>query len=232
MWGSTGRSGYGDSTIGGDYDSWDGISPNGRQYKNEITGETRDLSGADYWHLRKQNRPTEEIPAHLHMLNKDRANIEAYADKPTPVKKVSKVDLRDKILPQRKRVLTLTQQLIELENAYRAGEMDIKQYSLYRDILCVKRDRALELYEIAVNKGKARSNPPSNSEETSTQTDDSREAVSAATPHPSIVTNTWIDGISDGNSFKFILQKALQASRKIVQWTQAARNYINELKAV
>lgn len=30
MWTSKGRSGYGDSTIGGDYDSWDGVSPNGK----------------------------------------------------------------------------------------------------------------------------------------------------------------------------------------------------------
>lgn len=26
MWDSKGRSGYGDSTIGGDYDSWDGMA--------------------------------------------------------------------------------------------------------------------------------------------------------------------------------------------------------------
>ena len=76
MWNSTGRSGYGESTIKGTYDSWNGLSRNGRQYKNEATMETRDLSGADYWHLRKQNRPTEEIPASLHMIG-NKANINA-----------------------------------------------------------------------------------------------------------------------------------------------------------
>lgn len=45
--------------------------------------ETRDLSGWDYWHLRKQNRPTEEIPMHLHMRG-NMANIAAYAEADKP----------------------------------------------------------------------------------------------------------------------------------------------------
>lgn len=150
MWTSKGRSGYGDSTIGGDYDSWDGISPNGRQYKNEATMETRDLSGADYWHLRKQNRPTEQIPAELHMLKNGKANINAYADKEAVKKPISKVSIKHKILPQAARVERLTQQMRDLVASYKAGEMDIKEYSLLLDILSSKKDRAEVLLKKAL----------------------------------------------------------------------------------
>lgn len=149
MWASKGRSGYGDSTIGGDYDSWDGISPNGHQYKNEATMETRDLSGADYWHLRKQNRPTEEIPASLHMLNPNRANINAYADK-EPVKKVSKTPLKNKVIPQLTRYNNLTEQMKEIVAQYNAKEIDIKEYSMLMDITVAKRDRAKILLDKAM----------------------------------------------------------------------------------
>lgn len=150
MWTSKGRSGYGDSTIGGDYDSWDGISPNGRQYKNEATMETRDLSGADYWHLRKQNRPTEQIPAELHMLKNGKANINAYADKEAVKKPASKVSIKHKILPQAARVERLTQQMRDLVVSYKAGEMDINEYSLLLDILSAKKDRAEVLLKKAL----------------------------------------------------------------------------------
>lgn len=149
MWTSKGRSGYGDSTIGGDYDSWDGISPNGRQYRNEATMETRDLSGADYWHLRKQNRPTEEIPAHLHMLNKDKANINAYADK--EIIKKSKVPLVNKILPQKVRVDNLTQQMRDLVAEFKQGIHTQAEYDMYIDILASKRDRAEILLKKAMS---------------------------------------------------------------------------------
>jgi len=145
MWGSKGRSGYGDSTIGGNYDSWEGVSPNGRQYKNEITGETRNLSGFRYWTMRKQNSPEQEIPAHLHMLKSGRANIDVYGILDQP-KKQSKIDIRDKILPQEKRLSTLTQQLIDLEQEYKQGKMDIDEYSTYRAIAITRRDRAWRLY--------------------------------------------------------------------------------------
>lgn len=131
MWKDKGRSGYGDSTIGGDYDSWDGISSNGRQYRNEATMETRDLSGWDYWHMRKQNRPTEAIPASLHMLNKDRANIDAYAVLGAPVKKVAnKAPLRDRISLADRHFNRMEAMSIELDRAWKAGMSDEEYYEL------------------------------------------------------------------------------------------------------
>ena len=149
MWNSTGRSGYGESTIQGNYDSWDGLSRNGRQYKNEATMETRDLSGADYWHLRKQNRPTEEIPASLHMIG-NKANIGAYGE-PDKLKKKSSLTIQQKILPQASRVERLTEQMKELVQEYQKGNIDIEEYSMLLSVVAAKRSRA----EILLAKAKS-----------------------------------------------------------------------------
>lgn len=73
MWRDKGRSGIGDAFIGTDtdssfvdghtYEGWVGLSPNGRQGKNPLTDEVRDLSGANYWHLRKENFPNNSVAA-------------------------------------------------------------------------------------------------------------------------------------------------------------------------
>lgn len=63
-WDDKGRSGYGDQTIIGNYDDWCGLSMNGRQWKNELTRETRQLAGSSYWNQRKAlspNHPAENI---------------------------------------------------------------------------------------------------------------------------------------------------------------------------
>lgn len=231
MWISKGRSGYGDSTIGGDYDSWDGISPNGKQYKNEATMETRDLSGADYWHLRKQNRPTEAIPESLHMLNKNRANIDAYAD-PVVVRKTTKVPLKQRILPQATRLEKLRSEILELETAYRAGEFSLNDYSLLRDIAFAKLQRAEVLYKKAI------STKP-------IKTQDETDEVEAETAYSSCdvhYTNTptapshWLDDfiaeLPEKNCFKNFLKIALHVTRKAVEFSQATKRYIKTLSEV
>ena len=94
MWKGVGRSGIGDQTIIGEYEDWDGLSMNGRQFKNRLTQETRDLSGADYWHQRKALEPkvTEDIPTFVH----GRANVSAFVEPAVrpkaPAKKKSVLD--------------------------------------------------------------------------------------------------------------------------------------------
>ena len=227
MWTSKGRSGYGDSTIGGDYDSWDGVAPNGKQYKNEATMETRNLVGSDYWHLRKQNRPTEAIPAHLHMLNKDRANIEAYKDTTDGVKKrKTSIPLRQRILPQEARLTTLDTQIEELNQEYSSNRMSHEEYAQLKTILQRKRDRAWELY---VKAGGVAQN-----------IDESEEfGVEYATQNS--VTEgicgvscgvAWVDELSAKNTFKKMLQNTCKASRTLVKCTQRAKAYYQELKEV
>lgn len=78
MWKGTGRSGIGDQAIIGEYDDWDGLSMNGRQWKNRITKETRDLSGADYWHQRKALEP--KIPDDIPTFVNGKPNIQAFSE--------------------------------------------------------------------------------------------------------------------------------------------------------
>lgn len=225
MWNSKGRSGYGDSTIGGDYDSWDGVSPNGKQYKNEATMETRNLSGADYWHCRKQNRPTEAIPAHLHMLNKDRANIQAYADSLETTKRKTSVPLKSRILPQATRLEKLTAEIIELEEANRKGEFTPAEYTLLRSVAFKKRDRA----QVLLNKAISTPHTPENIDESeefgveyATQNSVTEVACGVA----------WVDELSAENTFKKMLQNTCKASRTLVKLSQRAKAYYQELKEV
>lgn len=245
MWQSKGRSGYGDSTLQGDYDDWQGLSRNGRQWKSEATHLTRSLSGHDYWHLRKQIRPTEEIPQDMyavndtvnlcHTLPNGKANLLAYADRPTPVK--SKVSIKDKILPQFKRLQTLRTQMIDLEKAYRAGEMDINEYSLLRDIIVAKIQRQEVLYK------RAASIKPKSAEtdEDSAQVQAEYTSASGFSPQgddgytseeSEEIGVVWIDELSETNSLKSFLKFSCKVVRKAVQFSHKAKAYYQTLKEV
>lgn len=230
MWTSKGRSGFGDSTIGGDYDSWDGVSPNGKQYKNEATMETRDLSGADYWHLRKQNRPTEAIPASLHMLNKGRANIDAYACLDEPVKKKSSIPLIDKILPQQRRVLTLTQQMIDLESEYKQNLHSPEEYTLLRNVLSVKRQRAEFLLKRAISVKPIQHD--TEQDEYQEQTQEYSGEYGSQNGVGGTNVPQWLQGVSSTNSLKKPLIKACNTWKKAVEFKHKMSNYLNTLKAL
>lgn len=233
MWQSKGRSGYGDSTIGGDYDSWNGVSPNGRQYKNEATMETRDLSGADYWHLRKQNRPTEEIPLELHMLKNGKANINAYAD-PVVVKKTTKVSIKQRILPQLARLEKLQAEILELEIAYKSGEVSPEDYTVLRNIAFAKKERAEILYKRAISV-----KPRSQLEDDTEILDDSPLSCEEYAQE-NVIKDRDGDGhrgepfawLRDENSLKKILQRGCKVVKGVVHFSQKAKSYWNELKEV
>lgn len=247
MWQSKGRSGYGDSTLQGDYDDWQGLSRNGRQWKSEATHLTRSLSGHDYWHLRKQIRPTEEIPQDMyavndtvnlcHTLPNGKANLLAYAD-PAPVRKsASKVSIEDKILPQKKRLNTLHSQMLELEQSYRNREVSVEKYSLLRDIIVAKIERQEVLLKRAVSV-----KPKSlETDEDSAQDGLEYTPCSGFSPQPNDgyaseeyeeIGVVWIDELSDSNSLKSFLKFACKVVRKVVQFSQATRNYIKTLSEV
>jgi len=241
MWQSKGRSGYGDSTLQGDYDDWQGLSRNGRQWKSEATHLTRSLSGHDYWHLRKQIRPTEEIPQDMyavndtanlaHTLPNGKANLLAYAD-PTPVRKpVTKVSIEDKILPQKKRLNTLRSQMIELEQSYRNKEMSIEKYSLLRDCLVAKLQRAEVLYRKAVAQ-KPVQMPEDTAETLYTNYFSPEPNDGYASEEYEEIGVVWIDSLSSGNSFKKILQVTCKATRKLVEFKHKVKAYYQTLKEV
>ena len=83
MWTGKGRSGIGDTNLQGTWEDWDGLSPNGRQYKNAITQETRNLSGQEYWNARKADYPKQEPEVWKNGM----ANIKAFGDPVTATTK-------------------------------------------------------------------------------------------------------------------------------------------------
>lgn len=243
MWQSKGRSGYGDTNLDGTYDDVIlGVSPNGRQYRNESTLEQRDLSGWAYWNLRKQITPEQEIPEGLfarneteamsHTLANGQANLLKYAD-PVPTKRKTSIPLADRILPQAKRLRTIQEQLIELEKEFKAG-MDIETYSRLRDVLIVKRDKAEILYKRVIS-----IKPRSQLEDDTEILDDS--PLSCEEYAQENVVKVGGDDVDRGedfawlrdqNSLKKILQRGCKVVRKAVQFSQATRNYIKTLSEV
>lgn len=248
MWQDKGRSGYGDTNLDGTYDDVIlGVSPNGRQYRNEATLEQRDLSGWAYWNLRKQITPEQEIPEALyarneteamsHTLKNGQANLLKYADPVAVRKPASRVNIKDRILPQKRRVDSLTGQMVELESEYKAGKLSIQDYSLYRNIVSAKRDRAIVLLDRAMKVKPIRSetdedsaqdglehNPPSGF---SAQDDDgytSEEYTACGV--------RFIDELSNQNSLKGVLKFSCKAIRGLVRFSSATKRYIKTLSEV
>lgn len=123
MYGSTGRSGIGDKNIQGTWDDWNGLSPNGRQYKNTITEETRNLSGADYWHARKANSEAQQPAVWIN----GRANVAAFKDDPTEDKHC--IDIQTPVvLPGQETLDSLDDLEISLYRDYRNGRISKHNY--------------------------------------------------------------------------------------------------------
>jgi len=154
------------------------------------------------------------------------ACVASYGD-PAQVKPKSSVSIRDKILPQRRRVNTLTDQIIELENAYKSGEMSQAEYTMLRAVLYMKRDRAIELYKKAINVAQSRKESPEDSVESDVQ---NRDGCATTPQQEEIVTGTFLDEISSENSLKLFAQRALQLGRVLVRCVQQAKAYIQTLK--
>ena len=247
MWNDKGRSGYGDTNLDGTYDDVIlGVSPNGRQYRNEATLEQRDLSGWAYWNLRKQITPEQEIPEALyarnetesmsHTLKNGQANLLKYAD-PVVVKKPTKVPLKNRILPQASRVDKLRSEAIELEVAFKAGEFTLEEYTLLREVASKKLRRAEELLKKVIT-------PVQKEEETDEDSaQDGLEYTTASefSPKPNDgyasegyeeIGVRFIDELSNQNSLKGVLKFSCKAIRKAVQFSQAIRNYIKTLSEV
>ena len=243
MWGSTGRSGYGDVNLDGTYDDVVlGVSPNGRQYRNEATLETRALSGHDYWHLRKQMTPEQEIPEAFyarnetesmsHTLANGQANLAKYAD-PVAVRKATKVPLKQRILPQTARVDKLRSEAIELEAAFKAGEFSAEEYTLLREVAFKKLRRAEELLKKAITPFQKEEETYEDSEEFAYETfSNSSDNNGHGESYSSPVGVSFIDELSDQNSFKKILQKACTVCKTLVRWHNRTKAYVQTLKEV
>lgn len=75
-------------------------------------------------------------------------NFQGFSDEAIEArkpKKKSSVRIQDRILPQQKRVTTLTNQMKELVQEYQKGNIDIDEYSLLLSVVSAKRDKAIKL---------------------------------------------------------------------------------------
>lgn len=84
-----------------------------------------------------------------HFTKNGMANTDLYADEPKQNK--PSIHIRDRILPQQRRVERLTEQLKELVLEYQKGNIDIDEYSMLLSVLVNKRSRA----EILLAKAKS-----------------------------------------------------------------------------
>ena len=109
-----------------------------RQY---VIGSWNDADQYDYSGEQVGNRlgASREVP---HMIN-GKANLDKYGD--NTEKKKPSVHIRDRILPQQKRVTTLTNQMRDLVAEYKAGNIDIEEYSMLLSVISAKRERSIQL---------------------------------------------------------------------------------------
>jgi hypothetical protein len=173
-----------------------------------------------------------------HFLRNGQANVELYAgDEEEELRKKSRIALKDRILPQFKRLNVLTDQILELEAEYKSGHISLSDYSVLRDVLFSKKERAEILYKKAVSV-----KPKSSQLDDEYQEDGVVSSVKNAfssQPNDEYASEeyeeigvVWIDELSDGNSLKGVLKFSCKAIRKAVQFSQATRNYIKTLSEV
>ena len=136
VWSGKGRSGIGDTSIQGTWEDWDGLSPNGRQYKNKITQETRNLSGADYWHTRKADYPRQLPDESKLFLANGKANLAMFADEETPTKKkTGTLTAYDKIMQDERKYDELEELSLALDKQYLDMQIDDEQYHSAKSVI-------------------------------------------------------------------------------------------------
>lgn len=187
-----------------------------------ITPSWRDAAeGHDSWSMESPD----DRKRRSHTLPNGNANLQSYSDEAIGEKKASKISIQDRILPQKKRLSTLRDQLIELETEYKTTQMSIEEYSTLRDILMVKINRAEVLYKKAISTSHTPENINESEEfgvEYATQNSVTEVGCGVA----------WVDELSSENCFKKIMQNTCKASRTLVKWFQRAKAYYQTLKEV
>lgn len=92
-----------------------------------------------------RNAPSVEVPT---FDRNGKPNFEGFSDEAIEArkpKKKSSLTIQQKILPQASRVERLTEQMRDLVSEYKAGNIDIDEYSMLLSVIAAKRDRAAKL---------------------------------------------------------------------------------------
>lgn len=224
MWKGTGRSGIGDQTIIGEYDDWNGLSMNGRQWKSRLTQETRDLSGADYWHQRKALEPKtlEDIPTYVNGKPNIQAFSESVRSKPKTKPKKSAFQTVTLADSHYERLANLSE---ELDKELESGKLSFDDWSYARKTLDVRLEKAW--HRLSLARGW-----------TSHASDDPIQpldfTLNAEAPRPTVIDYTVIPSdsvfaeLQDGNSFKIIYSQVLTVCKWFVKFTSTAKQLVQE----
>lgn len=197
--------------------------------RNYIVASWNDADQYDYSGEQIGNRLSKSQKVHF---NPDgSACVASYAD---PEVKASKVSIKDKILPQAKRLTTLQAQMLELEKEYKTTDMSIDDYTILRDVLVAKIQRQEILYKRAIS-----IKPRSQLEDDTEILDDSPLSCEEHTQE-NVVKDQGDDGhrvedfagISDENSLKKPLKIACTLVKKAVYWSHKAATYYKSLKEI
>ena len=224
MWKGTGRSGIGDQTIIGEYEDWDGLSMNGRQYKNRLTQETRDLSGADYWHQRKALEPKmlEDIPTFIN----GRPNIAAFAEPVAkPKAQAKKTSAFNSIMLADRNYTRLCGLSEQLDQELDQGLIDLESWAAARrnidsrlekawERLCKDRQWSIEGEEL-----------PDYTLDEETLREHSRGFKIDYNILPS---DSLFSGLSDDNLFKIMYTKVLTVLKQTSKLVNVAKQIIHE----
>lgn len=200
--------------------TWVGSHENEPDYNGQQCGE-------------RNVRSIEAVPLYDQYGN---ANVAAFSDEAIAArsgnnKKTTKVPLKNRILPQSARVEKLRSEAIELEQAFKAGEFTAEEYTLLREVAFKKLRRAEELLKKAIT-------PVQKEEETDEDNGISTPSSGFSPQDDDGYASEgyddcgveFIDQLSDGNSFKKILQRGCKAVRTLVRWHQASKRYIKTLQ--
>lgn len=224
-WKGKGRSGIGDMNIQGTWEDWDGLSPNGRQYKNAITQETRNLSGQEYWNARKADYPSQETE----VWKNGKANIAGFSDPGTKPKAKPKPSAFDKVCTADRSYEKLCTLSEELDNQLDLGEIDLESWSYARKQLDKKLDRAW------TNICKLRGWDDNGQEQlekysTNELTFDCQKWQAAPKPidYGIIPETSVFKGLSDNNVFKKIYKNVFTAVRAVRKILDVSKNILEE----
>lgn len=203
--------------------TWVSSHDNEPDYNGQQTGSR---------HVRSVEIPmfTQHGRANVDWFSDEQIALRSAANKPKPC-------IKDKILPQGKRLSTLREQMLELEKSYRSGELNIHDYSVLRDIIVAKIQRQEVLYK------RAASVKPKSSETEEEYTQDEAETHYTsdfnAQPNDGYASEEYvdcgvefIDQLSNQNMFKSFLKNTCIITRKAIHYKHKISSYLQTLKEV
>jgi hypothetical protein len=222
MYMSKGRSGIGDRNIQGTHDDWDGLSMNGRQYRNAVTQEIRNLSGADYWFTRKADYPDQEPETWVN----GKANIAAFKEAQTkPKAPAKKKSVLDSILLADRNYTRLCGLSEQLDTELDQGLIDLESWAAARRNI----DNRLEKAWARVQRERCWDDQPEELPELSFSLEACTEQRRGFKIDYSVLSvDSVFSGLKDENLFKIGYTKLLTAMKWMAKIAATGKKVLEE----